>query len=149
MNTAHRVTTMFQYVLYFHSTSLLVMFNIVGAYISQTALIQPLIWCHVCRQEIDVESNGFVPIPSTVNSAVDGGDRCSQTKIGLYPGSGRIFHCVLPSACSHFVVFIHLHSLIITEQVFPFYTSSLLCCSSFGQEGAFTTQLVWPPKTRG
>lgn len=86
--------------------------------------------------------------PLTVNSVVFGGDGCSQQKLGSTQAAAS-FSIVLPSACSHLVVSIHLHSLIITEQVFPFYTSSPFSLSSFGKEGAFTTQLVWPPKTWG
>lgn len=46
------------------------------------------------------------------------------SKIGLHTGSFRFCQSVLPLvvACSHLVASIHLHSLIITEQVSPFYT---------------------------
>lgn len=66
--------------------------------------------------------------------------------------NSKFCQTVLPSgaACSHLVVSIHLHSLIITEQVSPFFTLlPFFSHYSFGQEGAFTTQLVWPPKKWG
>lgn len=84
----------------------------------------------------------------TINSAMYGRDRYSQQKLGSTQAVLG-FAKLLPSAaaCSHLVVSIHLHSLIITKQVSPFfYTPSLFSHYSFGQEGAFTTQLVWPPK---
>lgn len=49
------------------------------------------------------------------------------SKSGLHTGSFRFCQSVLPLvvACSHLIASIHLHSLIITVQVSPFYTPFL------------------------
>lgn len=61
----------------------------------------------------------------TINSAMYGRDRCSQQKLGSTQAGFRFCQTVLPSAvaCSHLVLSIHLHSLIITVQVSPFLPS--------------------------
>lgn len=58
----------------------------------------------------------------TINSAMYGGSRCSQQKLDCTQSVLGFRQTMLPSAlaCSHLVVSIHLHWLIITKQGSPF-----------------------------
>lgn len=103
----------------------------------------------VTGQEIDLEGNN--PVTFSVNSDAHISAKVEWAKIGLHAGSCRVHLSALLSAmgCSHFVVFIHLHLLIVAQQDFPFYTIFRVSLYSSGKERAFTAQLVWPAKTWG